>query len=457
MNELKVLNKDIDSITDFQKSLYNNSTSDNINLTSDNETDDVNTRFSCAVEKYGWSSHTKLKMVHTIENDEIVYTASKNYDVLFDAEIHIQLLNISVKDDYNNLVRICYPRNLGHNICNKGQLFIDSVYHQSIDSKLLDIKSQFYMKSGSGKRELYNNMIGNISELTEWQTSLPSKQLLVPQPYHYTRNTRVALRTLKSSVNTITHRYKFKTKLSEIIRMQFRSHTDEEFKDVPCNMKYLDSCDHVLPTPILKGKYALMTDTEREWYKNIKPCVIYIEDIFTASSKPVQPNDKVVIPLNCKSPTKGLFLLVQKVKDTENGNLSNYNNIKNGIEVDLKYGEDYKLEKYGLVDFISESWNSFPSAPCEPGYIGYSFGFEPNTLNSDTAIVFDKLNTSLHVKIRNDEIFDNEILSNKLHPNKLSLEKHVVYVRGLIYKKLILGWDEKSKSMKYLILDDATK
>jgi len=84
------------------------------------------------------------------------------------------------------------------------------------------------MKSGAGKRDQYNRMIGSIPCLEEWTTELPGIKLVVPQPYSYSRNTRVGFRTLQSSMNTISHHYKIRTKITDILRMRVKLERSDE-------------------------------------------------------------------------------------------------------------------------------------------------------------------------------------------------------------------------------------
>ena len=79
MSERNVLKLDINGLTTFQKELHypdpNKDPSDTFNK--------VNSRFSCDIEKNAWSTHTKVKMTHSAEEGEVVYTNSKKFDVLF--------------------------------------------------------------------------------------------------------------------------------------------------------------------------------------------------------------------------------------------------------------------------------------------------------------------------------------------------------------------------------------
>jgi len=512
MSERNVLKLDIESLTLFQKELHypdegkierelnaikNSGFSDEIkNILLEimgNSSNNAKSRFSCTVEKNAWSTHTKVKMPHTAEKEEVIYTASKKYDVLFKSEIHQELLPIKVKDQYKKSIQICYPHNLGHNVTPEGELKIDDDHQQSIDSIWMDIYAQWYMKPGAGKRELYNRMIGNVPCLEDWRTELPGMKLVIPQPYSYARHTRVALRTLRSSMNTVTHHYKIRNKLQELLRMRVKlKNGDDEWSEIPCKLSYLDipGSAKELPIPELWGRFALMTNEERDWHKSIDPStgepikhVVYTEDIVKASSNnPNSIGSTESIPIHCKTPCKALFWVAQDTKTIENRNFSNYTTNADCLfdgwnpcsRVDLKYGGAYRIEKLPSEHFeLSEAWDSFPSAPSEPGYNAYSFGYEQTSLNADTAIVLEPLNAFLHITLGNTDPFrsineqedeytdEGEVIpiealgENNVRDDKGS--KYIIHVRALVYKKTIMSWNEKEKCLKYILLDDATK
>ncbi len=481
MSERNVLKLDIDGLTEFQKELH-------YSKDPEDPTDVVNSRFKPDMDKYAWSTHTKTKMTHTHHEGEVIYTASKKFDVLFNTEMHINLIPIKVKDKFKSSIEICYPHNVGHNICYQGDLKIDDDLHQSIDSVWMDIHSQYFMKRGQGMRNHYNRMIGSLPCLEEWNIELPGLKLIVPQPFYYSRNTRVALVTLRSSKNTITHHYKIRNKIDEILRMRVKLKNGKGYKEIPCKLQYLDiqNSSNEIPIPELWARYALMTDEEREWIiegmKNSKH-TIYTEDIvMVTSNNPTPLGSTDVIPLHCKTPCKSLFWVAQDIKGIENRNFSNYStNLDDKTKgwnpcakIDLKYGGASRIEKLSHNHFeFSEPWNFFPSAPSEPGYNALSLGYEPSSLNSDTAIVLEPLNASLHVKLGDTNPFlsidepeeefgvDGEIIPvEALDEDTLdhqSGSRYLIHVRALVYKKLIMGWNAKDNCIKYTILDDATK
>jgi hypothetical protein len=259
-----------------------------------------------------------------------------------------------------------------------------------------------------------------------------------------------------------------------------------------CKLAYLDIPENAkeLPIPELWARYALMTDEERDWHKSIDPKTgepikhtVYTEDIVIATSNnPTSLGSTDVIPLHCKTPCKALFWVAQDIKAVENRNFSNYttntDNLFDGwnpcAKVDLKYGGSYRVEKMTYEHFeLSEPWDFFPSAPSEFGYNAFSFGYEPTTLNADTAIVLEPLNASLHVRLADTDPFksfdepeeeyteDGEMVPVEAIEDELAEKdknsKYLIHVRALVYKKLEISWNEKDKCLKYLIHENATK
>ncbi len=486
MSERNVLKLDIDGLTSFQKELHypdpNKDPADPLNQ--------VNSRFSCDIEKNAWSTHTKVKMTHSAEEGEVVYTASKKFDVLFGSEIHINLIPIKVKEKYRKRIQICYPHNPGHNICYEGELKVDDDHQQTIDSYWMDIHSQYFMEGGAGKRELYNRKVGNIPCLEGWGWELPGIKLIVPQPYYYARNTRVGLRTLKSSINTVTHHYKIRNKIQDFLRMRVMKENGEWVPMTSCKLQYLEIPGNVkeIPIPELWGRYALMTDAERDWHKSIDPKtgepikhVIYTEDItIETSNNPTAMGSTDVIPLQGIAPCKRLFWLAQDTKAIENRNFSNYTTNSEDLTlgwnpcafVDIKYGGAYRVEKLSHEHFELAEADFFPSAPCETGYNAHSFNYEQNTLNADTAIVLQPLQASIHITLKDTDPFktidepeeeyenDGEIIPIEALEEQISeseKSRYIIHVRALVYKKLTMSWNEKGKCLKYEMHDDATK
>jgi hypothetical protein len=105
-------------------------------------------------------------------------------------------------------LRIRWTRNLMHNLIAQAQVtFNDLVAHQ-FDNYYLDFWAAFTVPAG--KRNGYNNMVGNIPELINSATSLPQVVLNLPLPFFYTRDSGVALPTAALPYNEMKIQFKFR-------------------------------------------------------------------------------------------------------------------------------------------------------------------------------------------------------------------------------------------------------
>lgn len=458
------------AISNFQKELYNG----------DKKNPNVGTRFSLDLEKRSQSSHIKIKLDSTPKKDgEIVYTASKKYDFLHKLTAHIDLQPIKVKDKWKKKVLICYHHNLGHNILPFGECKIDNEHYGYLDSKYVDFHSQTFYN----KKKLYARKIGSIPCLEKWGTELAGLPLSVPQPFTFTRNTRVSLPILKSSKNTITFEYKYKNKLTDLIRMKILN-SKGEYEEIKCNLNYLDFKSDHIPLPELWGRYSDITDEERNWRKSVdedtgepRKHIVYIEDIACLSSKnPISIGTKDVISLDIKNPTKYIVWMAM----LENGNLSNYTTNQEDVYTGwnpcatsgINYGTEPRVEEAPHEHFDEDEffdWN-WPKAPKESGYNVHTYVYNPSEIqNADNAVILKECGASLHVTLNDtdpfmipeeeQEYYDEDgdpipIESLKKDANNYKKDKYVIHVINVISRKLEVYWDDKSESLKYVFIDN---
>ena len=464
----QILAIDKDSITDFQREMYNGT----------QDQPKVGTRFSLDFEKRVQSNHIKEKLDQVPAREgEVVYTASKKYDVLFGLSAHIEILPVRVKEKYVDKISICYQHNLGHNVFLSGECKIDEEHFAYTDVVWADINSEVFVK----KRELYNRMIGKVPFLEDWSSELPGYNLIVPQPFSFTRATQVGLPIWKSANNKITFHYYIRTKLSDLIRMRLKK-DNGEYKEIKCNLAYLEYGSDTLPVPQMWGRYGNMSDEEKAWRTTPDPQTgnthvqtIYVEDIdITSSKNPKTLGTTDEIPLKSMSPAKHVFWTASLV----NGNMSNYSTNRENVyqgwnpcaRASLKYGnsnrvEDLSSEHFDLAEFYDYNWPNFPR---EPGYNVFTYTFEPNTLEyADNAVVLGKCGATLNVTLGDTDPFltdetveqymdenGNPILKEELEDDQddSKKDKYIVHVRTVVIRKLEVFWDPHLKSVKYKFL-----
>ena len=466
----QILNLDKTSIAKFQKDMY---------LPNGKE-EKLDTRFSMDITKRAQANHIKVKLDQVAGKEgEVIYTASQKFDSLLKLEAHVTLFPIAVKEEYKKSVNICYQHNLGHNILYEGECKIDKEHYSYIDSVYLDIHSQYFVDKN--KREIYDRMIGNIPCLEEWGTSLPALPLVIPQPFPFSRNTRVSIPLLKSTNNIVTFEYKVRTKLTDLIKMRVLT-KDGTYKELPkCLLKYLDTKNMTsIPVPEMWGRYAEMTDEEINWRKSIdeqtgepRKQTIYIEDIDkTASNNPIIVGTQETLVLSGTAPAKHIFWMAS----LSNAKYSNYTTNKDDVykgcnpcaRSSIKYGTSDRIEECGHEHFdLAEVFEfNWPNVPREAGYNVYTFTFNPMEIQSaDTAVDLKGCGATLNVLLGDTNPFlkhdeeeehyneDGELIPVEAlddHIDDSKKDRYIVHVRTVVIRKMEVYWSDKVSALKYV-------
>lgn len=401
---------DLDTITVFQKKIH----------TTKNEDEEIESRFVYNFRKTTWSTHLPVKLKMQNSDDKLVYIADNRFHYLLYTCMRQKLPQVNVHESYKNRIEICWPVNLGLNIIKNSDLSFDDDIFQSIDNIWLNIHSQCYMLDGSGKRDHFNLMIGNVPFLQKWSTFLPEYTLDIPQPWYYCKNEVFAIPLFLCSLSKIEHSYTVISKLSDLLRMRIKN-DDGSYLYIKCNTKYLYNLDinSSLPTPELWGRYAQITEEEKNWRKEQKN-KLYIEDVISCTSENEYGfGQKATVDLHANTPCKAIFWVAENLKSSSLNNYSNFttnnNDLFNGwnpiLTSNLKYGGIERLPEMDSDHFDRiEMFYKFPSAPWQPGYNAYSFSYDTNSLNADVGITFqppshNDLKAKLIVKLGNNDPF----------------------------------------------------
>lgn len=480
MTELRnVLKIDLDSLSGFQKILHLPSNIINNDSNQENH-EEIDSRFSVIFDKTSWSTHAKVAMSRSDgEMGKVVFTANKKYDFLFNCEMRTVFPELKVKEKFCSTTQICWPNKPGHNFIIEGQLLIDDDIANSIDNVWLDIYSQFFMDPGQGKRNSYNQMIGNIEFLTSWTSYLPEFPITIRQPWFYCFHESRALPLLQSSMNTISHVYTLRTDIKDMLRMRVKRKVGG-YKEIKCNTEYLESPKNI-PTPELWGRFAQITEAERNWHKSLDR-TLYINDVIsTKSDNPKSFGQKETVRLHALTPCKAIFWVAENYDANSNRNFSNYTTDTDDISrgwnpcstASILYGGSSRVPELPNDHFeLSEPMNFFPSTPEEAGYNAYSFAYNPSSLHADTAIVLEGLNAILSLKLGNTNPFANPGIKEEIYSEDSEVipiealddttesslsPKFIVHVKMLVIKKLKIKWNPERQKINYHIIDDATE
>jgi hypothetical protein len=183
-----------------------------------------------------------------------------------------------------------WTRNLGHNLIREINLSFNDLVAERMDSFFLDFWSAFTMPGN--KRNGYNNMIGNIAELTNPRSistvpanyqSLPTYVLNIPVPFFYSRDSGISLPTAAIPYNDMVHYVTFRDVNELLIVDNYALKLSTSCQRVNLtNSNPLVNCD-------MWAEYAIVSNVERAQMGKA-PRDILMEQVQTAPKQTFDPN-----------------------------------------------------------------------------------------------------------------------------------------------------------------------
>ena len=181
---------------------------------------------------------------------------------------------------------IRWTRNLMHNMIRECCITFNDLVAARFDNYHLDFWSAFTVPAG--KRNGYNNMIGNIDDLTGPHTfadPLPSLTLNLPLPFFYSRDSGVALPTAALPYNEMRIQFAFRD-WNELLIFSDASLPAEQ--RLPLQASYLTTGTPVLGNTQVWANYAIVSNDERKRMA-CAPRDILIEQVQTAPRQAFTP------------------------------------------------------------------------------------------------------------------------------------------------------------------------
>ena len=184
---------------------------------------------------------------------------SRQGDYLLTTWARIVLPKVELKEDTKDNVRIRWTKNIGHHIFQDAQICFNGLEAAELTGGFMDFWAAFTVPAG--KRNGYNNMIGNVPTLGLPSRVLESAVLNVPLPFFYTWDTGVSLPTAALPYNEIHLDLQLRNWDELLIRDDITSPDEKQYSDcVPL-------IDLVTEPKLLQfevfGHYALVSNEER--------------------------------------------------------------------------------------------------------------------------------------------------------------------------------------------------
>ena len=172
---------------------------------------DAITYFVREVQKCTWFSQIPVRLSNQSGapnwGGTAQFTVSRAADYLLGTWLRVELPSIEYTgSDFPG--GVSFTPNVGHNLIKKVHILFNDLEVQSITSFDLDWWAAFMYPAG--KKDGYNQMIGNVSTLVSPSTTKSSYTLNVPIPFFYTRDSGVALPTAALPYNDIKLKFELR-------------------------------------------------------------------------------------------------------------------------------------------------------------------------------------------------------------------------------------------------------
>nr|QBK90279.1 MAG: major capsid protein [Pithovirus LCPAC102] len=433
---INVAKLELDSLTEFQKELHNESDID----------EEVSSSFTYNFIKSTWSTLYTEKL-NPITREKQAQTAEYELNTKFHyarkVYATIDIPSYKIKSKYDELVEIAPCNNIFHNIIEECTLSTDGENIQTLNTVSLDNYAQFDMPPGAGKRRLHKKMIGDRNIYGKWSTGFNSMSLECILPFDYTSHIKKAIPLfLCSSSMKISHIFKFNTRLSHIIRMRVRKSKEDDWTYIKYNHIYMHDVKHdeSLDFPDIWAKYSYLTNEEIEWRRENQHSIYYEDiiikhaDINTIYGKPVTLN--IQSPYPVKSIRWGSINMNSIKLNTHSNYTTNINDINKGFNptesFELRYGNSYRVQAMNYKHHSRiEPFYSTMSAPYDEGYNCLNLTNNIYHIYPDGGIVFHMGNIQAKFNINNTD------------PNLLLVEDQKIEVdQDLVFKELDANYNK---------------
>lgn len=287
--------------------------------------------------------------------------------------------------------RIRWTRNFMHNIVRECCITFNDLVAARFDNYHLDFWAAFTVPAG--KRNGYNNMIGNFDDMTSPHapgTVIPAYTLNLPLPFFYQRDSGVALPTAALPYNEMRINFAFRD-WTELLILENSALVVEQ--RVTVTAADLTGGTPVLGTTQVWANYAIVSNDERKRMA-CAPRDILIEQVQTAPRQSFTPatNPQQTFDIRFSHAIKVLFFAVRN--STSRAEWSNYvtsSPYDNGTDVifntsvaadpilqtTLTYENTNRLAQMGSDYFsLVQPYFHAPVIPLETGFHMYSYSLD---------------------------------------------------------------------------------
>lgn len=341
------------------------------------------TRFIKCVRKPTWFSQVPVTLqfdggAADFGSDSFAVKVSKSADYLLHLWLRVRIPAISL----NAPGTMAWTPKLLHNLVSKCKITFNDLPVQEFDSYWLDMWSSFTIPES--KWVGYNNMIGNITELTSPAASLPAATLNLPLPFWFTRDSGVALPAGGLTLNDTRIVFHFR-QWQELLTISGGATTANVVQVSGGGQPQLSNVQ-------VWANYAVVSKEERDQIGKC-PRDILTEQVQIGSRRTFDPT----VGMNSYDVkfSHGIKALFWAARNTTIPTLWSDYTTGTPLSQDpigltsLLYEGTFRLHEMGS-DYFSQivPWYHFTRIPTETGYHAYSYAISAESLNPEGSTNF---------------------------------------------------------------------
>lgn len=426
-----------------------------------------------------WYNRVPRTILATENNGSYSYKLNNGkHDLLMYTSLRQQLPAIVVRDVFQDLIEICWVRNIGINTIRSGQLLWGEDKVTSIDTK--SIEAEYKIFKSNADKDFFDSNIGNIPMLTSWNSFLPSKSTIVEQPWFYSKDKSLGLPIYYAFGNkNFVHTYVFNRSIQSLLRMRRIVPANErknpevvEYQYIETDLKYVhveNKLENLSP-PEMMGIYVKLLPDEVDAHKCMTESNsygdFYIEDVAVFTSEnPSKYGNNLSVEVKEDAIAHTLVWMAENKSATDMGILSNYTT--NTIEMQNGYDpiETTSL-RVGSNDYFKELHSDytrclfmrdFPGKVASPGFHAFSFSSDPTSMNAKMGVNTGLLTSKLTVKLKDTNPFLKQLdpITGKALLKASESPEFLLHVYLLITRKISFysdgkdGWELKFNSREH--------
>ena len=325
--------------------------------------------------------------------------------------VTIPSVTLAATNQFGATGRLRWTRNLMHNLVREMAITFNDLVEMRLDNWYLDFWSAFTIPAG--KRNGYDNMIGNIAELINPLavggngTTLPSVVLNLPIPFCHSRDTGVSLPTAALPYNEMRLRFNLRNWTDLLILDNINGAGGATYS-VPVRTSGDLTATPALSSPEIWAEYAIVSGDERKRMGK-KPRDILIEQVQTVTPQSVNISQSITREnVHLSHSIKAFFFALQNTTNT--AEWSNYTSaspaITSGpglnfnpqlasdpiVATSLYYENTQRLSNMGSDYFsLVQPFYKAVSIPLETGYHMYSYSLDLVNVNPMGSTNYGKL------------------------------------------------------------------